>query len=657
MNKELAKVLNLLKKKKLIEAENLCSDLSKKVNDNYEIFNTYAVILFQLKKYDQAINNWKKSITLNTKYYFGFNNLGNAYLVKEQFQEALKYYDRAIELKADYFEAYYNRGNAYLKLDFIDKALENYDYVLKIKGNYIPAIKSKAYLLTKIKKFKEAILEWDKLLSYDFESKKAYIQKADIYFDLNQLDEAIKNYKNALSLDSKESFLLGTMIHAKTKICDWENLDNELKDIEKKIKDKKKVSTPYPVTTFFDSPYLQLEASKIMNKEYILKYTLDNNFSKKKFKKIKIGYYSADFRTHAMGHLMVRMLELHDKSNFEIYGFYFGPKINEKDQLQSRIMKCFDKFININSMSDLQVSQLSRKLNINIAVDLMGFTGNPNRFGAFIYRSAPIQVNFLGYPGTSGSDCIDYLVADKTLVPEKSQKFYSEKIIYLPDTYQPNEENKKISEKLITREKLGLPINNFVFCCFNSHQKINPVVFYTWMDILKKNTDSVLWLLKDNKFSKKNLKNYAAEEGVDPSRLIFAERVPHDEHLQRLKFVDLILDTYPYNAHTTCSDALRIGVPVLTRIGESFASRVAASLLNTLNMPELITKSHDDYKKLALYISNNSDYLKKLKNKIKENKINSNLFKTKIFTKNLEKSYTKIYDNYIKGLSKKNIEL
>ena len=212
-------------------------------------------------------------------------------------------------------------------------------------------------------------------------------------------------------------------------------------------------------------------------------------------------------------------------------------------------------------------------------------------------------------------------------------------------------------EVISAKEKLGLPIDHFIFCCFNSHQKINPIVFNTWMEILKKTSKSVIWLLKDNKFSEKNLKIYASKKGVDPDRLIFANRVTYEEHLLRLKYADIFLDTYPYNAHTSCSDALRMDVPVITRIGESFASRVAASLLNTLSVPELITTNHDDYEKLAINIYNNLNFLKKLKNKIKKNKINSNLFKTEIFTKNLEKSYIKIYDNYIKGLKPSNIEL
>ena len=657
MKNEIEEILKLLKKKNLIEAEKKCEKLLEIADKNFEFLNLYAVILFQLKKYDDSILKWQKAIKINPQYHFGYNNLGNVFFIKKDYENALKNYNEAININLNYHEAFHNKGNVYLKLKKISAALESFDSAIKLKNDYIPAIKSKAYLLTKLKRLEESLIEWDKLVEHNPQDPKNYIQRGDVFTDLNRLDEAVKNYSKAIIFQSEDTFLTGNLLHVKSRMCDWANQEDDLKELENKIKQKKKVSPPYPITTFFDSPFLQFEVSKLWSDEYRIDHKLDNNFKNKKSNKIKLAYFSADYRTHAMGHLMVRMLELHDKSKFELHGFYFGPPINKNDLIQKRILNCFDNFVDINLMSDFEVTELTRSLNIDISIDLMGHTGNSNRFGIFLCKSAPIQISFLGYPGTTGSKNIDYLVADQTLIPKNHQNFYSEKIIYLPDTYQPNEETKKISEAPLNKKKLGLPDDKFIFCNFNSHQKITPRIFKIWMDILKKNQNSVLWLLKDNIFSEKNLISALVAENIEPERLIFADHLPLDQHLSRMKFADLFLDTFPYNAHTTCSDAIRVNLPIVTKIGESFASRVSASLLKTINMTDLVTTNDNEYTQLSIDISKNSNLLNKIKKKMEENKRQSNLFKTDTFTKNLEKSYQKVYENYFNGVEPQNIEL
>ena len=657
MSTELSNLINLYKNKKFLQAEKKCSELIKKVKPNHELLNLYAIILFELKKYEQSIVQLKKSIEINPNYFQGYNSLGNVFLKKNEFDEAIKSYDKAIKLKNDYFEAYHNRGNAYLKLKKIDKAINNYNLATKFNPNYLAAYKSKVDLYYNFKNYEQALIEIENVLRLDPSNDKIYQKRGDIFAEKNQLDLALRNYENAYTLNPDEAFLLGSIQITKNKMCYWSDFFQLKKEVENKILDKKKISPPYTATTIYDSPKLQLECSKVWQNEYKFENKINFKFNKKFSKKIKIGFFSADFRTHAMGHLMVKMLEQHDKSMFELYGFYFGPKLNPSDELQNRIIKCFNNFRDVSLMTDLEAAELSRKLDIDIAVDFMCYTGDYNRFGIFLQRAAPIQINFLGYPGTSGSKCMDYIVADKTLISEDDKKFYSEKIIYLPDTYQPNEDFKKVSENLISRQSLGLTEGSFVFCCFNSHQKINPIIFDVWLDILKKTEKSVLWLLKDNKFSEKNIKIYCEENKVDPDRLIFADHVNLEDHLQRIKYADLFLDTFPYNAHTTCSDALRMNIPVLTLKGNSFASRVASSLLNTLDLSELITHDINQYKDTALKIYKNTSYLKNLNEKIKNNKVKSNLFNSKIYTKNIEKAYQSIYKNYIDGNKPKDLEL
>ncbi len=657
MNNPLSKLLDFYKTRNFVKAEKEYLNIIKKVKPNHELLNLYGVILFELKKYDQAALQLKKSIEINPKYYQGYNSLGNILFKKDDLNEALEAYQKAIELKFDYFETYHNKGNVYFKLRKIDMALKNYNLATKFNPNYLPAIKGKVDIHYSLKNHELALEEIQNFLKIEPNSSSMYHLRGDIFAEMNNLDLALQSYEKAQILKPDKPFLLGSIQLTKNKMCMWNDFFDLKKQIEGKIMKQEKVSPPYTVTTVYDSPQIQFECAKVWQNEYKSKSKKNFPSKNKVSKKIKLGFFSADFRVHAMGHLMVGMLELHDKSQFELYGFYFGPKIESNDKLHDRILKCFDKFTDISLMSDFETSNLCGELEIDIAIDFMCHTGDYNRFSLFLEKLAPIQINFLGYPGTSGSKNLDYIVADKILIEPDEQKFYSEKIIYLPDTYQPNENDKKISNTLVKKETFGLPEEKFIFCCFNSHQKINPIIFDAWLYILKNTENSVIWLLKDNSFSQENLKLQIKNNGIDPDRLIFAENLKIEDHLQRIKFADLFLDTFPYNAHTTCSDALRVGIPVLTLKGKSFASRVAASLLNTINLNELITTNIEDYKKLAIKIYNEKTYLDEIKKKIIVNKKNSNLFKAEVYTKNIERAYKKVHQNYLNGIKPQNFEL
>jgi predicted O-linked N-acetylglucosamine transferase (SPINDLY family) len=338
---------------------------------------------------------------------------------------------------------------------------------------------------------------------------------------------------------------------------------------------------------------------------------------------------------------MAELFELHDKNQFELVGFSFGPETN--DEMRQRLKSPFDKFIKVFNMSDMEIAQLSRDLNIDIAVDLKGFTQD-SRVGIFAYRAAPIQVNYLGYPGTMGAEYIDYIIADKTIIPVEFQSCYSEKIVYLPNSYQVNDRKRLISDRQFTRQELGLPENGIIFCCFNNNHKILPATFYGWVRILKAVEGSVLWLLEDNEWSKDNLKKEAESNGIAPNRLVFAKRLPLAEHLARHRHADLFLDTLPYNAHTTSSDALWTGLPVLTMMGKSFAGRVSASLLNAIGLPELITNSQEEYESLAIELAMNPNKLADIKLKLGNNQLSTPLFDTTLFAKNIEAAYLRMYE-------------
>jgi predicted O-linked N-acetylglucosamine transferase (SPINDLY family) len=438
------------------------------------------------------------------------------------------------------------------------------------------------------------------------------------------------------------------------KICGWSGLEGFIEVLSKQVIANEKVIQPFPLLALNDDSMLHKKSSQIcIQSKYPFSGALGSITKRTKNPKIRIGYFSADFKNHPVAFLIAHLFETHDRSRFETYAFSL---IEAKDEMRGRLIKAFDYFMNVEAQSDVQIAQLARSLNIDIAIDLTGFT-HDSRTGIFSYRAAPIQVNYLGYPGTLGADYMDYIIADKTLIPSESHACYSEKIVYLPNSYQVNDRQRIISDKQFTRQELDLPEAGFVFCCFNNNYKILPATFASWMRILKNVEDSVLWLLQDNPWVAENLKREAMNHGVEASRLIFAGRMPPSEHMARHRQADLFLDTSPYNAHTTASDALWAGLPVLTLMGQSFASRVAASLLNAIGLPELITNTQEEYEALAIELALNPKKLAGIKLKLANNRLTTPLFDTPLFTKNLEAAYIKMYEQYQSGFKPEHITI
>lgn len=314
----------------------------------------------------------------------------------------------------------------------------------------------------------------------------------------------------------------------------------------------------------------------------------------------------------------------------------FGPA--SQGEMRQRLIPAFDRFVDVRDYGDREVALLLRQWQIDIAIDLKGYTTSA-RPGILAHRPAPIQVNYLGYPGTMGVSHIDYILADKVVIPESDQHYYQEKIVYLPDTYQANDQKRQIATELPSRAELGLPENGFVFCCFNNNYKITPVLFDIWMRLLQQVPTSVLWLFENNPTVSRNLRQEAIKRGIVPERLVFAPAIKLDKHLSRIRQADLFLDTLPYNAHTTASDALWAGLPVLTCKGNTFAGRVAASLLSAIGLPELVTNSLAEYEALALHLATNPEVLAEIKTKLARNRDTHPLFDTKLFCRNIEAAY------------------
>jgi len=647
--------LILFRKGHLNKAKHICLEVLKKTPSNFDTLYLTGLIAFQEKKYNESDHFINKAIKINPSIAEAHNIHGIVFVKLEKFNLALKSFDAAIKINPNYVEAYNNKGNLFLELNEMDTAVESFKKAIEIKPDYDDAYYNLGNALSKLRKLKAAVENYKNAIKINPNRSDVYNNLGNTLRELKQIDASYLNYKEAYKIDPEKDFLFDTLIHLRSHLCDWSSISIDKNFLRNKILKERKITMPFIITTSFDSPSLQKISAEIYVKDKVSKIKLLGPIKKnKKNKKIRLGYYSADFREHSTPNLANRLFELHDKSKFEVFGFSFIP--TNEDKIFKRIENAFDNMIDVKKKSNLEIAQLSRDLNIDIAIDLMGFTTH-NKFEIFAHKCAPIQINFLGYPGTSGASFIDYIVADKVLIPKENQKYFSEKIIYLPNSYQPNDSKKKISNKVFKREELNLPKNSFVFCCFNQLYKITPNVFDIWMRLLKNVKNSVLLLLEDNQTGALNLKQEAELRGIKSERIIFVNRMPLPEHLARHKLADLFIDTFPCTAHTTCSDALWAGLPVLTRIGESFVSRVPASLLSSIGLSELITKSDKEYENLALELATNPIKLKKIKKKLENSRFIKPLFDSKLYTYNIELAYSKIYENYIQNKKPKNIEI
>jgi predicted O-linked N-acetylglucosamine transferase (SPINDLY family) len=603
-----------------------------------------GIVLKELRRFDEALLSYKQAIYIRPNFAEALNNQGLVLHELRRFDEALSSYKRAIDISPYYPEAYLNFGNALLELKRYEDAIVSYKKAILIKPDYVEAFSNCGIALIELKRYDEAIVSYNIAICIKPDFIDAHFNLGNALIKFKRYDEALKSYRKVLEVKLDYKFLFGLLQHIEMVMCSWENFDNQKKLILQKTHTKEKASDPFTIITITDALSTQRVSSEIWVQErYPSNTSLGPIYKNPKKKKIILGYYSADFRNHAIASLIAELFELHNQEMFELIAFIFGPEVN--DEMYNRLSKSFNQFIDVRNKTDEEIAALSRQLGIDIAIDLGGLTGDC-RPGIFSFRAAPVQVSYLGYPGTMGASYIDYIVADHTLIPTKSKEFYSEKIIFLPNSYQVNDRKKVMSDKKFSRAELGLPEYSFVYCCFNNNHKILPTTFLGWMRILKAVKDSVLLFLEDNSWSAANLKSEAEKQGVEPSRLIFVKRMLLPEHLARHRQADLFLDTFPYNAHTTASDALWAGLPVLTIMGESFASRVAASLLNAIELPELITSTQEHYEALAIELATNPAKLKAIKTKLEANRLTTPLFDTPRFTKHLEEAYAKMYERY-----------
>lgn len=613
-----------------------------------------GVVLQAVGRFVEAVNSYINVLRLDSGYVSAIFNMGCIQMELGDCLASLGSMDRVVSVVPDLPEAHNMRGVALLRLGAIDDARRSFDRALELRFNYEAALNNRADALVRLGRWAAALNDLNAVLKINPNRVEARYVLGRALLQGKRYDESINQLQWVFDRAPEIPLLLSEIVHAQIASCDWRGLDWNVRKLIDGINCEKIVCDPFAALGFFDEPLIQLNVVKGFFEKSFSFPGERREFDGRVNKKIKVGYYSSDFYNHATSFLMAELFERHERCRFEWYAFSMGPKI--VDSMRNRLVAGFDYFIDVEGKKDVDIAAASRDLGIDIAVDLKGFTRG-NRFGIFIHRCAPIQVSYLGYPGTTGAPYMDYVIADKVVIPPEMQQHFTEKVVYLPNSYQVNDGARKISERVFKKAEVGLPEEGFVFCCFNNNYKILPPVFDIWMRLLKAVPGSVLWLFQDNDSVVGNLRREAESRGVCGDRLVFAPRMPLDEHLARHRLADLFLDTLPVNAHTTASDALWAGLPLLTCAGKSFAARVAASLLHAVGLPELVTETAEDYEALALALARDPQRLQGLRQKLNEQKHTSPLFDAKRFARDIEAAYVEMHERHLKGLPPDVIEV
>ncbi len=605
-------------------------------------------IVLALKRYDDALAACERALALKPGLAEAWVGRGNAFKELRQYDEALVAYEKALGLNFQLAGAWHGRGNVFYELGRYQDAIAAYDKALALSSDLAKSWLGRGKVFRKLKLYQDALAAFDRALGLKANLSDAWLARGDIFRRLKRHEEAAEAYTQALRIDPQLSFVKGALLYEKMATCTWQGIDDLTAQIEADIASGKLSGEPFGWQGVAKSPSSLRLCAELYNADrYPAKPGRAPQPLPVACKKIRIGYLSGELRDQATSHLMVGVFEHHDRSRFEIYGFDSGW--NDSSDIRRRIEKAISPIVDISGLTDDAAAATIRDQNIDILVNLNGYFGE-ERTGVFAQRPAPIQVNYLGFPGTLGASYIDYLIADQQVIPLGHEEFYVEKVAYLPGCYQANDDKKSIASRIFSRAECGLPERAFVFCCFNNSYKITPEVFDCWMRILGDVAGSVLWLIEDSALAVANLRKEAADRGVNPERLVFAQRIALADHLARHRMADLFLDTLPYNAHTTASDALWAGLPIITQLGETFPGRVAASLLASIGLSELVTSSQDGYRALAVELATDAQKLAAVKRQLVENRDAAPLFDTRLFTRRIETAYNAMYERFRSNL-------
>ena len=627
----------------------------------------------QQGRHREAVQMTEAALALSPNDFGTLANHASVLMAAGRHETALLHLDKALAIKPDFLEAHYNRGVTLAALNRLAQSLESYGRALATAPGHVPSRMRRAHLLHAMGRFTDALADYDTVLAADHGNARAWNGRGAALNGCRRNRDALASFDKAIALqpdladalinrahlrwsehgdhagaiadlsaalaaDPAQPYAAGDLLHLRMQVADWTDFDVSVRAIDDGVRRGLPVIRPFAYQAIGAAPADLQACSRIFAKGL----SLASSPAPAAFThpKIRIGYISAEFREQATAYLMAGLYELHDRDRFEIIAIDNGG--GDGSAMRRRLEAAFDKVLYIAGLNDDDAAALVRAAQIDILVNLNGYFGSP-RMGLFARRPAAVQVNYLGFPATLGASCMDYIIADRTVIPPDEERFYDEQVVTLPHSYQANDAKRAIAHGLPSRAAMGLPDDGFVFCNFNQSYKITPASFASWMRILGQVEDSVLWLLGSRPAFAENLRREAHHHGIAPQRLIFAPNVPLDRHLSRLRLADLFLDTLPYNAHTTASDALWAGVPLVTCRGSAFAGRVAASLLGAVQLPELIAESTEGFEALAVRLATDRAALAAIRRKLAGNRLTTPLFDTDLFRRHIEAAYGEMH--------------
>jgi predicted O-linked N-acetylglucosamine transferase (SPINDLY family) len=614
-----------------------------------------ALALRALGRNDDALACYERVLAIAPGHVEALHNRGNLLHALGRFEAAAESYERALAIRPDSAEILNNRGHTLNALHRHQEALACLDRALAIAPTFAMALVNAGNALQALDRAEDAVAWYDRAIASAPDNAEAHYNRANALVTLGRHADAIAGYEQALAHDPGHGHAPGALFHAAQLGCCWPKLTALSGLIEDHVANRRSLVTPFTIVSYSTELSHQLACSRhYVERLYPGGAAAHRGETRQPGHRIRIAYLSSDFHRHATAYLTAGLFERHDRARFEVTGISFGR--DDKSEMRARLIAAFDRFEDVAAHSDRAVAERLAELKIDIAIDLKGHTEGA-RPGIFALRPAPIQVSYLGFPGTTGAPFIDYILADHTVVPAGDEPLYTEKVIRLPGCYQVNDAKRAIAPAVPSRAAERLPEQGFVFCCFNQSYKITEPVFEAWMRLLRGVEGSVLWLIRAGELAETNLRAAAAARGIDPERLVFAEKQSLEDHLSRHRLADLFVDTLPYNAHTTASDALWTGLPVLTCRGSTFAGRVAASLLQAVGLPELVTENLRDYEALALELARDAAELAAIRSRLAQKRATCSLFDTDLHRRNIEAAYQGMWTRWQNGQAPESFDI
>jgi predicted O-linked N-acetylglucosamine transferase (SPINDLY family) len=606
-----------------------------------------GIALLELRRPAEALASLEQAVECGLGLPMAHISRGNALRDLKQPEAALASYERALQLAPGDADALGNRGNALADLRRFGEALESHGRALQLRPDDASLYHNRGNTWLAQDRSAEALIDFERALQFDPNHCDALFGAAMALMHLRRLEDAVTQLDRLLVIQPDYPYARGIQLHVLQMCCDWPTAAMAMPAVLAAVERNVRAELPFAFLSVSGSPAAQLAcAASFIANNYPAADGVRWSGPTYRHERIRVAYVSADLRDHVVSRLMAGVFAGHDRQRFEISAISLQPP--EDSEFGRRVRQSFDHFIDASGHSNAQVAALMREREIDIAIDLMGITDG-HRTPIFAARAAPIQVNYLGFPGTMGAGYIDYLIADRFVVPPESRHFYAEQVVYLPECFQANDDQRLGNVPPPTRTQLGLPESGLVLCCLNTSVKLSTEFFDVWLRVLDRVPGSVLWLVAGISPMEENLRKEASRRGVDPARLVFAPRVSYDEHLARLQCADLFLDTLPFNAGATASDALWAGVPVLTCVGQVLAARMAGSLLHTVGLPELVTFDLADYERRAIELALAPAELVSLRARLLREGRASPLFDTRRFCRHLEEAYMHMWQRYQRG--------